>query len=98
MLPFLTGGYYVQDNLRRMLINIRKGWSLMLLYLLVALVLPFVNTGETFENWIMGAVPLAAFHAYAYYHSGWKVFPHILFWVTVVFILAYQYSAYGPHW
>jgi hypothetical protein len=32
MVPFLTGGYFIQDNLRRMLIQIRKGWSLILLY------------------------------------------------------------------
>jgi Family of unknown function (DUF6427) len=98
MIPFLTGAYYVQDNLRRMLINIRKGWSLLLLYLLVALLMPFVNTGETFENWIMGAVPLAAFHSCAYLYTRWKIFPHILFWLTVAFILAYQYSDIGPGW
>lgn len=96
MLPFLAGAYYVQDNLRRMLINIRKGWSLLLLYLLVALLLPFINTSDTFENWIMGAVPLAAFHACAYFYTKWQWFPHILFWVTIGFILAYQYS--GPGW
>lgn len=95
MLPFLAGAYYVQDNLRRMLINIRKGWSLLLLYLLVALLLPFINTSDTFENWIMGTVPLAAFHACAYFYSKWKWFPHILFWVTTGFIIAYQYAGTG---
>lgn len=98
MIPFLVGGYYVQDNLRRMLINIRKGWSLLLLYLLVALLLPFVNTAATFENWIMGMVPLAAFHAYAYLNATWKLLPHLLFWITITFIIIYQYSQYGPGW
>ena len=69
MVPFLSGGYYVQENLRRMLINVRKGWSLLLLYLLAALLLPFVNTSDTFENWIMAMVPMAAFHAYTYFYS-----------------------------
>lgn len=96
MVPFLAGGYYVQENLRRMLINIRKGWSLLLLYLLTALLLPFVNSSETFENWIMAMVPMAAFHGFAYLHSTWRIFPLILFWLTVVFIVAYQY--YGPGW
>ncbi|RYG48331.1 MAG: hypothetical protein EOO01_13680, partial [Chitinophagaceae bacterium] len=53
MIPFLSGGYFVQENLRRMLINVRKGWSLLLLFLLAALLLPFVNTSGTFENWVM---------------------------------------------
>jgi len=96
MVPFLSGGYYVQENLRRMLINVRKGWSLLLLYLLAALVLPFVNSSDTFENWIMAMVPMAAFHGYTYFYSKWKIYPLILVWVTVAFILGYQY--YGPGW
>jgi hypothetical protein len=95
-IPFLAGGYYVQENLRRMLINVRKGWSLLLLFLLVALVLPFINTSDTFENWIMAMVPMAAFHGCAYLYSTWRPFPYILFWITVTFILAYQYL--GPGW
>jgi hypothetical protein len=96
MIPFLVGGYYVQDNLRRMLINVRKGWSLLLLYLLGALLVPFVNTSDTFENWVMAMLPMAAFHGSAYLYSKWRVFPLILFWITVAFVVAYQY--YGPGW
>jgi hypothetical protein len=91
MFPFLIGGYYVQDNLRRMLINVRKGWSLLLLYLLVALLLPFINSSETFENWVMAMVPMAAFHACAYFYSKWRILPLVLFWAMVAFVLAYQY-------
>jgi hypothetical protein len=96
MVPFLAGGYYVQENLRKMLINVRKGWSLLLLYLLTALLLPFVNTNNTFENWVMVMVPMAAFHGCTYLYSTKRIFPLILFWATVVFVLAYQY--YGPGW
>ena len=96
MVPFLSGGYYVQENLRRILINVRKGWSLLLLYLLTALLLPFVNSSDTFENWIMAMIPMAAFHGYTYLYSRWIVYPRLLVWITVAFILGYQY--YGPGW
>ncbi len=96
VLPFLTGGYFVQDSLRRMLIHIRKGWSLLLLYLLVAMLVPFVNTIDTFENWVLATVPFAAFHACTYLYSKVKLYPILLFWITVAFIVAYQY--YGPGW
>jgi len=96
MVPFLIGGYYVQDNLRKMLINVRKGWSLLLLYLLTALLLPFVNTSDTFENWVMAMVPMAAFHACTYLYSTLRIFPLIFFWLTTGFVIAYQY--YGPGW
>jgi hypothetical protein len=96
MIPFLSGGYFVQDNLRRMLIQVRKGWSIVLIYLLVAIFVPFVNTTNTFENWIIAAPPFAAFHACTYFYPPKKLFPLILFWISVAFVLAYQY--YGPGW
>ncbi len=94
--PFLMGGYYVQDNLRKMLIQVRKGWSLLLLYLLVAILVPFINNTETFENWVMAAIPFAAFHACTYLYSTLKIIPVLFFWLTVAFVLAYQYA--GPGW
>ena len=94
--PFLFGGYYVQDNLRRMLIQVRKGWSLLLLYLLGAIFVPFVNNTNTLENWVMVAIPFAAFHACTYLYSTFKILPVLIFWLTVAFILGYQY--YGPGW
>lgn len=95
--PFLAGGYYVQESLRRMLIQVRKGWSLMLLYLLGAIFIPFVNSADTFENWIMAAIPLAAFHACTYLYATYRILPLILFWLTVAFILGYQYY-YSVGW
>lgn len=96
LIPFLVGGYYIQDNLRKMLIQVRKGWSLILLYLLAASFVPFVNTNNTFENWVMIAIPLAAFHSCGYLYSKVKIFPLLLFWLSVAFVIAYQY--YGPGW
>jgi len=96
VVPFLAGGYYVQDSLRRMLIHLRKGWSLILLYLLVAIFVPFVNSMDTFENWVLATIPFAAFHACTYLYSKLKIFPLLLFWLTVIYILGYQY--YGPGW
>jgi hypothetical protein len=96
MVPFLVGGYYVQDHLRRMLIQVRKGWSILLFYLLIALLIPFVNTGNSLESWIMALLPMAAFHAFGYMHASYKILPLIFFWASVILILAYQYA--GPGW
>lgn len=94
--PFLMGSYYVQENLRKMLIQVRKGWSLILLYLLVAVLVPFLNTGDSFSNWIMATVPFAAFHGCMYLYSGFRIIPLIFFWATVALVLAWQYA--GPGW
>lgn len=95
VVPFLIGGYFTQKNLARMLIQVRKGWSLLLLYLLAAMIVPFINTNFNFENWILAAIPFAAFHASAYLYLKIKLIPSILFWLMVGFILAYQYYGHG---
>ena len=91
IVPFFWGGYFVQDNLRRMLIQVRKGWSLLLLYLLGAIFIPFVNNSDSFENWIIAAIPFAAFHACTYLYSTIRIIPLLIFWITVAFILSQQY-------
>lgn len=94
--PFLTGAWYVQDNLRKVLINIRKAWSLFLLYLLVAVFVPFLQTSENFDCWILVAVPFAAFHASAYTFTAWRIIPQLFFWLSVALILFSQY--YTKSW
>lgn len=95
-LPFLAGAFFIQNRLRRMLIQVRKGWSLLLIYILGAVFIPFVNNADTFENWVISAIPFAAFHASVYLNSTFRIFPLLLFWLSVAFILAYQYT--GPGW
>lgn len=95
-LPFLAGAFFIQNRLRRMLIQVRKGWSLLLIYILGAVFIPFVNNADTLENWVIAAIPFAAFHASVYLNSTFRIFPLLLFWLSVAFILAYQYT--GPGW
>jgi hypothetical protein len=94
--PFLAGGFFVQDSLRRMLIQVRKGWSLILLFLLGAVFIPFINSNDTFANWVLVAFPFAAFHASTYFYARLRIIPLLLFWLTILFILCYQYI--GPGW
>jgi hypothetical protein len=97
IIPFLIGGYFVQENLRKMLIQVRKNWSLMLIYLLFALFIPFLNnTAIGFENWILIIVPFAAFHACTYLYPPQRWIPVVVFWLSIAFILIYQYG--GPGW
>ncbi len=97
VIPFLVGGYYVQENLRRMLIQVRKSWSLILIYLLFALFIPFLNNNaDGFQNWVLIMIPFAAFHACAYLYPPQRMFSVIIFWITILFILGYQY--FGPGW
>lgn len=95
-IPFFAGAYFVQNNLRRMLIQVRKEWSLLLIYILVAFVISLLSPGLSYEGWVIVAVPFAAFHAYAYLYAAYRIVPLVLFWFSVAFVLVWQY--YGPGW
>jgi len=93
IVPFMIGGYFVQANLNKMLIQVRKVWSLLLLFLLVGVIIILINHVNFYENWIVTAVPFAAFHAAAYYYSPNKILPQVMHWLTFVFILWMNYLA-----
>lgn len=88
VIPFLISGFYIQGNILRMLIQVRKSWSLMLTYLIIALLIPFINFTSTFEYWILCALPFAAFHSYTFFYAEKKWLPVALHWLMVIFIVA----------
>ncbi len=92
VVPFMISGFFIQGNILRMLIQVRKCWGLLLLYLLVSLLVPFINSSSTFEYWILSALPFAVFHAGAFYFSKRRYFPLILHWIMVIFVLALNYA------
>ena len=91
VIPFIIGGFFIQKNLSKFLIQIRKSWSLLLLYLMVAIVIILILRVDSYDNWILMAVPLAAFHAAAYYYPSKTIGPNILHWLIVLYILFMNY-------
>jgi hypothetical protein len=94
VIPFIIGGFFVQNNLNKMLIQVRKGWSLLLLFLMIGAAIIFMNDDAAYTNWMLTALPFAAFHASAYYFPAQRLFPMILHWIIFGFILV---MSYGPN-
>ena len=94
--PFLMGGYFIQTQLRKMLIQARKNWSILLLYVLLSLLIPFINSENSLHNWIIVVAPFASFHACAYLYPKRMAVSTLLFFLTVGFILFQQYGT--PLW
>ena len=90
----VVGVFFVQQNFRRQLIQARKSWNLIFLYLLVAVFVPFINATHTFEYWILCAVPLSALLGAAFLYPTKKIVPLVLHWVMVAFVIAISYFVY----
>jgi Family of unknown function (DUF6427) len=91
IIPFLLSGFYIQGNILRMLIQTRRTWSLMLLFLLFTLLIPLLNQSTNFSYWILSAVPFSSFHAYMYTAPRKKWLPLAFHWATVLFLLFLGY-------
>lgn len=82
IIPFVIGGIYVQNNLNKMLIHVRKSWSLVLVFLISAVLVIIINKAGSYENWIVTAMPFAVFHSAAYYYPVNRVLVNLLHWVS----------------
>jgi hypothetical protein len=49
IVPFIIGGLFVQNNLNKMLINVRKSWSLLLAFLITAILVIIINKAGSYE-------------------------------------------------
>lgn len=89
LLLFLCGIYFWQSANSRMVILIRKNWSILLVMLLLALPVPFLfNNGNWTQAWLY-LIPLSAFIAQAFIQPRRLTLPNILFWISIM-VVAYN--------
>jgi hypothetical protein len=91
VIPFIVGGVYVQNNLNKMLIHIRKSWSLLLVFLIAAILVIIINKAGSYENWIVTAMPFAVFHSAAYYYPPNRFLIQVMHWVCFSVAIGINY-------
>ncbi len=74
------GIYFININMRRQVVQTRKSWQLLFLYLAVAAFVPFVNTGLNFTYWILLTAPIAPIIAATFFYPQKRIFPQLLHW------------------
>ncbi len=89
----IVGIIFIQNSMRRLLVQSRKSWSILYLYLLIALIVPFLHAVPSFDYWILSMVPLAAIVGAAFLFPDRKWFPLVVHWSLVLLtgVLAYFY-------
>jgi Family of unknown function (DUF6427) len=89
--PFIIGGIFVQNNLNKMLIHVRKSWSLLLAFLVTGIFVIIINKAGSYENWIVTAMPFAVFHSAAYYYPQNKLLANVLHWLCFSMAIIINY-------
>lgn len=87
----LIGWYFVQANLRRQVVQTRKNWQLLYLYIFIAVLLTFINVHQSFITVLFLAVPLSLLTAAAFLYPEKKWFPLAAHWGMVLLSLLIFY-------
>lgn len=87
LLNLLIGFYYWQLSINRMVIQIRKTWSVMLVMLLILLAIPFIFRQTGVESGVMCLVPLASYASIAFSAPRRLIVPNLLFWLAAAVIV-----------
>lgn len=83
----LVGIYFVQSNLRRQLVQTRKNWSLIFVYLLASFIIPFFNINDRLDYWALVAVPASIFAAASFLYPTRKWYAVFMHWSMVALIV-----------
>lgn len=89
VLILLLGLAFWQQNARRMLIQMRKNWGVLLVLLLILLPAPFINKNAQDEVAFLWLVPIAAFGANMFLYARKKWLVTLLFWI-IFFLCIYN--------
>ncbi|MEI8074629.1 MAG: DUF6427 family protein [Bacteroidota bacterium] len=83
----IIGMLYWQKFINRMVIQIRKNWSVMLVLLLILVIAPFIFTGAGMDTAILCLIPIAAFVANAFGYPRRLLVPNLLFWLAILLVV-----------
>lgn len=88
----VTGGKLIIDNLQKQIVQTKKNWQLLFLYLLLAATLPFVNSGENLTYLILFALPLSPLIAAAFFYPAKRIIPLIIHWALFALCVGTVFS------
>ncbi|MFN4285377.1 MAG: hypothetical protein ACK4E8_05375 [Lacibacter sp.] len=93
ILPLLLGIVLSRRFVVRMLVHARKSWSFMLVYLIICLVLPFINSYGGLTHYVLAAVPISFFHAGFYTAPRSKKLPEVVVWLSIAWVVINYFTA-----
>jgi hypothetical protein len=83
----IIGLFQWQNKNRRMVIQIRKNWGVLMVMLWVMIPLPFINENAGLETLLLWTIPVSPFMSNAFLDTKKDTFANILFWILVILIV-----------
>lgn len=87
----VTGWLLLQRRLAKMLIQVRKIWACMLVYLLVAVFVPFFGLHFSPVYWVLAVLPASMFVANVFWTVTNNTFANAIHFVILAYVIVMQY-------
>ncbi|MEJ7683563.1 MAG: hypothetical protein WKG06_38040 [Segetibacter sp.] len=87
LIIFFIGLFYSQQENRRLLIQVRKNWVVLLAMLFVLLPLPFINKNTGIESLILCIVPASPLMAKGFLAPKKNTIPALMFWALISLVI-----------
>lgn len=84
LIVLLVSMAYSQQESRRLLIQVRKNWTVLTIMLLVMLPIPFINAGAGIDSFLLWIVPASPYIAKGFLGPKKNALPNFLFWALLV--------------
>ncbi|MBW8685532.1 hypothetical protein [Chitinophaga rhizophila] len=88
---FVLGWLLLQRTLKKMLIQGRKIWSVLAVYVFIAMMVPFFNMQFSPAYWVLAILPLSLFVANAYWSIVNNTVANVVHVLTLVYVIVMQY-------
>ena len=86
-LVLIIGLYYWQQENRKLLIQVRKNWGLLITLFFILLLVPFINKGSSLDSFLLWIVPASPLIAKGFFVPSNNRLPNIMFWLLFALIL-----------
>lgn len=91
VIMILSGALYVQSFMNKQILQVRKNWGQMLLYLAICIGIPFIIYNYNLSYWLLALAPASAFIGCAFYYPRVRWIPMAMQWIMVAFVIYIQY-------
>jgi len=88
---FLMGWLLLQRSLKKMLIQGRKIWGVLVIYVFVAMLIPFFNIHFSPAYWVLAILPLSMFVANVYWSIRNNTMANVIHILTVAYVIVMQW-------
>jgi hypothetical protein len=91
---FILGWLLLQRSIKKMLIQGRKIWSVLIVYVFVAMIIPIFNVHFSPAYWVLAILPLSLFVANMYWSIVNNTVANVIHIVTLVYVIVMQYFSH----